>query len=512
MMHKLFIVDDEAAVVRGLVNAIDWESYNIEIAGTFTDSGEAAEALRTTAADILVTDVCMPVYNGIALMKLAKKHNPAIRVIVISAHDSFEYVKEALKNGAENYLLKPVDGGELQETLHKTLENIQSAQVQQPAAGPHMAAFKSNILDRWLCNTISEAELMERADMLGLDLHADSFTTVVLHVDPAGLPNATRLLDGLAGQKEPAIAAHYYINSAFQVAGILFNCNDTDMRVSALLKRALAVAGQAGLTVFPAVGPTVAEPHHVSRSYAIARKYCFGRHLGMGAVLCSEYPEGAAPGALDDLLTDLRDRLKERVQEEVDRLCAALLAEPERHPDAGHARKAAFTIAANIHQAVQEAYQGHELPQAFYACLQEYREMPAQRLQGWLRKLSIQAIQLLSEKQSLMHPYVLKAIEIIHNNSSQDISLKTIAARFNVSPAYMGQLFKTQTGKYFNDYLTTLRLQNARKMIGESDMKVNDIAKRTGFSSQTYFNRLFKRIYGTSPGEYRQAIKTRDEK
>lgn len=510
-MHKLIIVDDEAAVVRSLSNAIDWESYNIELAGVFTDSTEAAEKLRGGRVDILITDVCMPGCDGMELMKLARKHNPAIRVIVISAHDSFEYVKEALKNGAENYLLKPVDESELQQTIHKTLEYLQEFRTARPAGGSHMAAFKSNILDRWLCASISEEELTERAGMLGVNLEADCFTVVVFHMEPAGLPAATALMDALAAEGDPARQAHFYINSAFQVVAVLACCGDTGQTVDELRTKATALAGREGLSVFTCVGAAVEEPLLVSRSYRIARKYCFARHLGFTFLRCSDYPEGTAPGALDDMLSEIRERLKERVQEEVDRLCAAVLSEAERAADASHAQKTAFTIAASITKAVQDACQGHELPPAYYACLREYLDPSVKlRLQGWLRKLSMQAIQLLNEKQSLMHPYVLKAIEIIHNNYSQDISLKTISARFNVSPAYMGQLFKTQTNKYFNDYLAAVRLQNAKKLVGESDLKVSDIARKTGFASQTYFNRLFKRVYGTSPGEFRQAVKTRD--
>lgn len=510
-MHRMILVDDEAAVVRSLSNAVDWESYNIELAGIFTDSTEAAEMLRHDRVDILITDVCMPGCGGMELMKLAKRHNPAIRVIVISAHDSFEYVKEALKNGAENYLLKPVDEGELQETLRKTLEYLQDFRTARPTGDSHMAAFKSNILDRWLCNSISDEELMERAGMLGVNLQADRFTVIVFHVEPAGLPAATVLLDELAGQANPARQAHFYINSAFQVVAVLVDSGDTGPAVDELLAQALALARREGLSVFPCVGPAVEEPHLANRSYRIARKYCFGRHLGLASLRCSDYPEGAGPGAIDDMLAEIRERLKERVQEEVDRLCAALLADAERSADGTRAQKTAFSIAAGITKTVQDACQGHDLPPAFHACLREYLDPSLKpRLQGWLRKLSMQAIQLLNEKQSLMHPYVLKAIEIIHNNYSQDISLKTISARFNVSPAYMGQLFKTQTNKYFNDYLAAVRLQNARKMIGESDQKVSDIARKTGFASQTYFNRLFKRVYGTSPGEFRQAVKTRD--
>ena len=113
------------------------------------------------------------------------------------------------------------------------------------------------------------------------------------------------------------------------------------------------------------------------------------------------------------------------------------------------------------------------------------------------------AMRILNDNQKLLHPYVRKTIEYIYSESNNDISLKTIAAEFNVSSAYLGQLFKSQTGKYFNDFLTSVRLEYSKKLIVETDMKVSDIAIQAGFSSQTYFNRIFKRVHGTSPREYR---------
>ena len=102
------------------------ESYNFEIAGCFTDPQEALAKLRVERIDLLITDVSMPVIDGLTLMKKAKNLYPDLKVIVVSAYDNFDYVKTALRNGAENYLLKPLNQDELIETLQKTVENIEN--------------------------------------------------------------------------------------------------------------------------------------------------------------------------------------------------------------------------------------------------------------------------------------------------------------------------------------------------------------------------------------------------
>lgn len=93
-----------------------------------------------------------------------------------------------------------------------------------------------------------------------------------------------------------------------------------------------------------------------------------------------------------------------------------------------------------------------------------------------------------------MYPCVNAVIKAIEEFKDKDISLKTLAARLNVSPSYLGTVFKQQTGYYFNDYLTEARIRYAAKLIETTDMKMKDIVDEVGFSSQTYFNRMFKRF------------------
>ena len=103
-----------------------------------------------------------------------------------------------------------------------------------------------------------------------------------------------------------------------------------------------------------------------------------------------------------------------------------------------------------------------------------------------------------------MYPMVDAVIKTIHEFSDKDISLKTLAFKLNVTPSYLGTVFHQQTGYYFNDYLTDARLKYAAHLLEHTDMKIKDIVDKIGFSSQTYFNRSFKRYFDTSPISYRR--------
>lgn len=171
-------------------------------------------------------------------------------------------------------------------------------------------------------------------------------------------------------------------------------------------------------------------------------------------------------------------------------------------------RKIAFSAAVRIYDILHSNRQGKKTTDMFIEHFSKFLSIPDNEIKKWINHLITLAMGILNDNQRLLHPYVRKTIEYIYSESNNDISLKTIAAEFNVSPAYLGQLFKSQTGKYFNDFLTSVRLEYSKNLITETDMKVSDIATQAGFSSQTYFNRIFKRVYGTSPREYRYIART----
>ena len=120
--------------------------------------------------------------------------------------------------------------------------------------------------------------------------------------------------------------------------------------------------------------------------------------------------------------------------------------------------------------------------------------------------------EVLSQKQLLQtatYPCVDAVINAVHEFSDKDISLKTLAAKLNMHPSYLGNIFHQQTGFYFNDYLNDERLKYAAGLLENSDMKLKDIVDKAGFSSQTYFNRLFKRRYGAPPNAYRRELRAK---
>jgi YesN/AraC family two-component response regulator len=226
-MYQVLIVDDEAVVVKGLTASIDWESLNLNVALATSDVNEAVTYIEQRPVDLLITDVCMPDMTGLELISYARNRQPAIRSIVISAHDKFSYVKEALKNGAENYLLKPVDKTELTETIIKTIENLNQEELGSLIDVSNRMAFRSNVLDRWTRNSIDEADLAERASFLDIDIDQSCWSVVLIQPQTmnTSLVHALQLVKIMQNLGEQPYTSQYFINGSFTVVGILSNFN-----------------------------------------------------------------------------------------------------------------------------------------------------------------------------------------------------------------------------------------------------------------------------------------------
>ncbi len=124
-MYKVFLADDEASMRAGIRNNIKWDTSGFTLAGEAPDGEMALSLMQEIAPDILITDVKMPFMNGIELARLTKLNMPWIKIIILSGHDEFEYARQAITVGVEEYLLKPVTSARLFETLSRVAAKIE---------------------------------------------------------------------------------------------------------------------------------------------------------------------------------------------------------------------------------------------------------------------------------------------------------------------------------------------------------------------------------------------------
>ncbi|TYQ16291.1 UNVERIFIED_CONTAM: two-component system response regulator YesN [Acetivibrio alkalicellulosi] len=126
-MYKVLIADDEPLINKGLKYLINWKEYGLEIVYSAKDGMDAFYAIKKYGTDILITDIRMPVLDGLELIRKTQEISPHTRYIVLSGYDDFKYLKESIKLGIDNYILKPVDKGELISTLSSTINKMENS-------------------------------------------------------------------------------------------------------------------------------------------------------------------------------------------------------------------------------------------------------------------------------------------------------------------------------------------------------------------------------------------------
>jgi len=506
-MIKTFVVDDEPSVLKWLINYVDWPYYNYCLVGSAGGGQDALEFMRRNPVDLLITDVSMPDIDGLTLIARAKEHNPYLRIIIISAYSHFEYVKQAMKLGVENYLLKPIDHNELTETLQKTMENTES---QLRGNTRDISVFRSNVLQKWVKNDILGNIFEEQAGIVDICLSGSRYRAAAIQIaaTETDIDLPLRIFQ-ICDELRQKLKSYFFIESDKLIVGILYdNEFDFDCKrpLNNLCQQLEEEARHTGGRIFATIGRDVNSYLDVHISYRDAIRYMPAIHMMKEPVLfCGDYPDFATANSLEKKeITMLINLLKENNFAGASQKAAVIL---NANPPVRQKKKVALSVCMNILETVDMGDHLRYTPQLLEV-LNKYGVMHTNvELDNWINSLintfSYNNVEFFNQ----LHSCVKKTVLLIRSQyGNKDLNLNGIAASLNVSANYLGQLFKAQTGQYFNDYLSDVRIEAARRILTGSDTKVGDIASRTGFASQGYMNRIFKKKYEMAPLEYRQFV------
>ena len=145
-MLKIFLAEDEVIVRETIKRMIPWEDLGFELVGEAADGEMALPLLLRQKPDLLITDIKMPFMDGLTLAKVAKKEIPGLKVVILSGYDDFNYAKQAINIGVEDYLLKPIDEEELNRTLKKICDALQTTAVHRAQMEKYEKNYEKNLI------------------------------------------------------------------------------------------------------------------------------------------------------------------------------------------------------------------------------------------------------------------------------------------------------------------------------------------------------------------------------
>lgn len=526
-MDKILVVDDEVMICEGMRRTLaGMNCFEVLVAHSGVD---ALAILRSENIQAMLLDIEMPEMNGIELMRILQEENRQPLTIIISGYDKFEYAKEALNYGAADYLLKPVDSLDIREIGGKIFEQL-AANHQQEQDLQQLRGFVKNNLNlirqKLLYDILGSKAVPIDPDMIretyGVDLRKSAFITVVLlarrtdeAMDEVEFQVALKLIENIL-EEQLAPLKDFYLFHIENARFVLLAGSDTAIDragVDALTGRVMnRISKVAGVDVFIGVGNEVHSVTEIVNSYNNANSALDYKSLfGAGFVYdIGDYRKDKDGLSFQQLYLELRVHLNAmrygEARESLERVFAFL---PEcRELPASHRNYYALRCIMLLMGVLID--NGVDTIDAFFGELTAIRyglrETALPTLQTFAFKLMETVSNEVTEKYAQRTQQVARLVHAAIQREYQDnrLSVNQLSEQLSYSANYLGAVFKQAYGVTINEFINQFRVEQAKVLMDESDLRIYEIAFAVGFNDQHYFSRTFRKYAACSPSEYRE--------
>ena len=490
-MYKILIVDDEKFIRKSIRNRIQWEKFDIEVAGEAANGREALELIAQIEPQLVLVDIRMPVMDGIAFIQEAKKRYPQVHYIIMSAYSDFEYAKKAIQLGVEDYILKPVK----QEELGKILEAVTTT-------------LREKGLARHLLEPEPETdthELLPKETVACISFYLESQENMAVL-----LKETLEQTIAIAGKGEMAI---YYLDefSAGDCYVYLLNgtqITEEDCRFFTegawkLLGDREGVAAYAGILDRTQIRKAVRE----STRLLMRKMFCPERKI-------LSTRQRAQKERAQKRMEQIREEFdylyqKDLLNQDCTRLCQVLehivKLTVNRENSIGNIESVITELLVILKKLI-----GKKDSEADYAILfhglQGNKYLLRYHTEEELRQRLLSAVDnsmcSLEEKEDTDTISAIKSY--IRQNYQLDLNAAEMARRFYLNASYLSTLFKEKTGMTMGTYIEGVRMEKAGEFIKETQWPVTEVAVRCGYSDPNYFTKVFKKYTGMTPRQYRE--------
>ncbi|SEC02318.1 response regulator [Paenibacillus sp. GP183] len=536
-MYKIMIVDDEAEIREGIEELIQWEDHGFQFIGGYENGREALEASGANVPDVILTDICMPFLDGLELAERIKHISPFTRLILLTGYDDFEYAQRAIQLNVYDYLLKPFSAGQLRNLLdkvklemdedYKQKEDIQRLKMQLNQSLP---LLKEKFLEKLVTTSISRTELEEKLDFFDIRLVGPCYMAIVVDIDDFGSRNRSisvmeqellrfavyNIVEEIMVKPERGIA----FRSRDEQIVVILSCEADDSAYYFVQQLAeetrQCMERYLKFTVTVGIGTTCSTLLEIASSCqkamaAIDYRFLLGKNKvisiadfgGMVPTETDGYPEWEKK-LLRCLRTSSSHEIESIIEEWMLYFKRSLTPMPKCHLYLQKFHVALLDMMDELggERAEFSLFQSTDLFSGWNAM------KTLDDIGAWLKTTCRQVMDELSNiRIDQTRLKVLAAEQYIKSHYSDEaLSLQEVCRHVQISPSYLGVVFKTHTGQTFIEYLTRTRVDKAKELLKLSGLKAFEIAERTGYRDPHYFSLLFKKNTGMSPTDYREMM------
>ena len=524
-MYSVFLVEDEIVTREGIRNSIPWKNIPYTLVGEAPDGELALSALREIKPDILITDIKMPFMDGLELSRIIKRDQPWIKIIILSGHDEFEYAKEAISIGVEEYLLKPISLMDMLASLEKVRLQIEKEKSRLTNIENLKMQIKSSeevLKERWLCELItgqiSTINAIETAKSIGIDLIVGGYVIMIVEIfaasdDYTQLSIVTRIIDSILKERDDFLLFPQSLGKQIILAKNISRESLDDEVYTLAQGIKFESERNTDCKVAIGIGSVVGHIEEIVHSYADADKAMrymslTGRKniIGAGDM---QWSKAGGPPVIDG--DHISERLRFAVKGDIESLISQYM-EIIGENSSKHGSSSYFAIVyADIIDTVSDLVgdlQGdagevlHE-PGSGNRIMEEpvsredFMDALGSLIERWIefRDSNIYSTNQLKVREAKRY--------IDEKFREHDLSLNSVASFVNLSPNHFSTVFSQEAEKTFIEYLTSVRINKAKQLLLKGNMKSADITFEVGYSDPHYFSFIFKKNTGMSPREFR---------
>lgn len=506
-MFKIVLADDEREEREGIAYLIEKYGYPFKI--TYAGNGkEALDHIYRHETDILFTDVKMPVMDGLELARAVYEYDSGIKIIIFSAYGEFDYAKQALEANAVSYLLKPIEVDEFRKLMDHVLDDITAEKEEKRYREEKDKNSFHNILYKaFTMSKINEHEMKDiQTYLFGRDgsymlIHIefmDSFFD--LYED-----EFMRCAETYLGKDLYYI--EFYPNEAYILLGNKKlhqkkELSEQLLKIFRDLRGAVSKDNQLAVIVSRPVS-TVEELLKQQEKIVHIQDEIFGYHDKI--IFADDYYSSAEHYVKDieGISRELRESIEILDAELIEKESGNLIKVIE-----GSGQISRIYI-QNMLYSMIKALCDRVRPENLDELLIRAERLFQMKDPGGMLKEYQEAMSLLlirigpKDDRSGIISEIKNVVELEYR---KDIGLDYVADQVNLSPAYVSYLFKKETGQTLVKYITDKKMDRAKKMLGDRNLKVMQVAKSCGYENQSYFNKLFKNYFGVTPKQYRESL------
>ncbi len=530
---KVLIVDDEYLIRNHLKKIICWEEIGMEIAGEAISASQALELIDKTVPDIIFTDICMPFMDGIEFSKVVIEKYPHIKIVIITGHDEFDYVKRSINLGISDFILKPINRDEIRRValdLKNKIELERTHIREYEKLKQRLDEIRPYLLEKFLNELIvgelDQDDIVDKLNYFKIDMNhkSDVFQAAVVDVSSSirgtnekeeeQILLAMKCSDQIRKVLREDECVQVFFDNSRKIV-ILSNNESLDIAECCEAIKVMLI-NSCKCFVCIGIGSQIHGLTNIKVTYreacdALNYRVVIGKNQVINYNDISSRNDQAwrgIPNKGEKLDFLIKTGLKSKAMELIDQLFS----------------ESCFDMSVTIENLRLEAFD------IISVCMRVLLEYKIDTLSMWEKNTQpyeevLRLDNLLEMKNYLkslvevvidkIHSFnkrkvnllIVQIQEYIENNiHSTNLTLSTIAKQFFVSPSYLCRLFKQETNQTVVEYITRERMECAAKLLKETDLKVYQIVEKVGINDPNYFGTIFKKFTGLSVNEFRKKV------